>query len=337
MNNINLKDKLGRPLRDLRISVTDRCNFRCTYCMPSDVFGPDYEFMERSALLSFEEITRLAGLFAEAGVKKLRITGGEPLLRKDLHLLIKQLNQLEGIEDIALTTNGSLLEKQAHLLKEAGLDRITVSLDSLDDDRFGQINGQGVKVAPILAGIEAAQKVGMKVKVNMMVRKGINEEEIIDMVRFFSHKNVIVRFIEFMDVGNHNEWKLDEVVTKNEIIERLSEVFQIEPIAPRYFGEVASRFRIKTTGDEIGVISSISDAFCSSCTRARLSADGRVYTCLFANKGESLRNPMRNGETNEQLFHRIDSIWQGRSDRYSEERAEGKKKREKIEMSFIGG
>lgn len=336
MNKSIIEDKLGRPLQDLRISVTDRCNFRCTYCMPAEVFGPDYVFLKRSELLSFEEITRLASLFVNQGVRKLRITGGEPLMRKDIDVLIGMLTAIEGLEDIAMTTNGSLLRKMAPKLQAAGLKRVTVSLDSLDNEKFGRINGQGITADTVLDGIKAAEEAGFQIKINMMVRKGVNEEDLIPMLDHFRGSGHILRFIEFMDVGNSNGWKMDDVVTKKEILERISQHYEIEPVEANYYGEVANRFRLKGTEDEFGIIASVSDAFCSSCTRARLSADGSIYTCLFAARGYSLRNPMRNGETDEELSERIRTIWGGRHDRYSEERKEGKP-HQKIEMSYIGG
>ncbi|HET6872872.1 MAG TPA: GTP 3',8-cyclase MoaA [Sporolactobacillaceae bacterium] len=325
-----------RPLQDLRISVTDRCNFRCTYCMPADVFGKDYAFLKRSELLSFEEITRLTSLFVSLGVRKLRITGGEPLMRKDLDHLIGMLTQIDGVEDLAMTTNGVLLPQMAERLMQAGLKRVTVSLDALDDALFGQINGQGIGVDAVIQGMEAAEAAGLKVKVNMMVRKGINEAQIVPMLDFFRGSGRILRFIEFMDVGNSNGWSLDQVVTKKEILQIIKNTYPVKSLDANYYGEVASRYKLSGTEDEFGIISSVSDAFCGTCTRARLSADGSLYTCLFATKGNSLRNPMRNGESDEELTARITSIWGGRRDRYSEERRT-KSGKTKIEMSYIGG
>lgn len=330
-------DTYKRPLKDLRISLTDRCNFRCTYCMPKEKFGADYPFLTNSQLLSNNEIVRLAKLFVKAGVTKIRLTGGEPLLRPHVEQLICDLKNIPGIEDIAMTTNGSMLINKASRLKENGLDRVTISLDSLKDERFGEINGQGVSCSKVLNGINAACEAGLKVKINMMVRKGINDDEIVDMLEFFKGTGHILRFIEFMDVGNTNDWSLDQVTTKQDIIDKINEVYDVEPLDQQYFGEVANRYRLVESGDEFGVISSISDAFCSSCTRARLSADGSVYTCLFASVGKSLRNPLRNGETDQELFERILSIWSHRTDRYSEERQNVPLKRKKIEMSYIGG
>jgi GTP 3',8-cyclase len=336
MTEQKIMDVHHRPLQDLRISVTDRCNFRCTYCMPADVFGKDYAFLKRSELLSFEEITRLTSLFVSLGVRKLRITGGEPLMRKDLDHLINMLTQIDGVEDLAMTTNGVLLPQMAERLKKAGLKRVTVSLDALDDQLFGQINGQGIGVDAVIKGIEAAEAAGLKVKVNMMVRKGINEEQIVPMLEYFRGTDRILRFIEFMDVGNSNGWSLDQVVTKKDILQIIGNTYPVEPLDANYYGEVATRYKISGTEDEFGIISSVSDAFCGTCTRARLSADGSLYTCLFATKGNSLRNPMRNGESDQELLDRISAIWKGRRDRYSEERRT-KGVKSKIEMSYIGG
>jgi cyclic pyranopterin phosphate synthase len=331
-------DQLKRPLRDLRISVTDKCNFRCTYCMPAEIFGPDFEFLKRDQLLSFEELERLTRIFVETlGVQKIRITGGEPLMRKDLHLLISKINEFNGVEDIAMTTNGSLLPKYATALKEAGLKRVSISLDSLKDEVFGKINGRGVTVQTVLDGIDAAAAVGIQVKINMVVKKGMNEDEIIPMAKFFREKGHILRFIEFMDVGNTNRWKLDDVYTKKQIIEEINTVMPLEPIAPNYLGEVASRYRYVGSNDEVGVISSVSDAFCSSCNRARLSAEGKLYTCLFATNGHDIRTPLRSSLSDEELSNHLQQLWNGRKDRYSEERGHVKRDRNKVEMSHIGG
>ncbi|WP_166001338.1 GTP 3',8-cyclase MoaA [Bacillus sp. Cs-700] len=331
-------DQYKRPLRDLRISVTDRCNFRCRYCMPEETFGPDYEFLPKTSLLQFEEITRLARLFVEMGVEKIRLTGGEPLLRRDLDVLITMLSKINGLTDIALTTNASLLKKQAFKLKKAGLTRVNVSLDAIHDETFGKMNGRGTKIKPVLEGIQAAADAGLQVKINMVVQKGVNDHEIVPMASYFRNSGHIVRFIEYMDVGNSNGWKFDHVMSKKEIIDQLSEVYDLEPLHAAYFGEVASRYQYKDGSGEVGVISSVSDSFCSSCTRARLSADGALYTCLFASKGTSLRNPLRNGATDEELRTLLANLWNGRDDRYSDERTEESVlNREKIEMSFIGG
>ncbi|MCF6138410.1 GTP 3',8-cyclase MoaA [Pseudalkalibacillus berkeleyi] len=335
---MNVLDQLQRPLRDLRISVTDRCNFRCHYCMPPEVFGPDYEFLKKNMLLSFEEITRLTTLFQKrSGIKKVRITGGEPLMRRDLPILIAQLSSIEGIEDIAMTTNGSLLPKYADQLKEAGLDRVTISLDTLDDERFKKINGRNVSVDTVLKGIEAAKSAGLGIKMNMVVQKGINDQDIIPMAEYFKDQGHILRFIEYMDVGNSNGWKMDDVFSKQEIINRVNEVIPIEPVEPNYEGEVATRYRYKGSEGEIGIISSVTDAFCSSCNRARLSAEGKLYTCLFSSKGHDLRGPLRNGKNDEEMMQLIRDIWTKRSDRYSEERTSQTKRDSKVEMSHIGG
>lgn len=339
-NEGSVTDQFNRPLHDLRISVTDRCNFRCTYCMPAEVFGPDYPFLKKQQLLNFEEITRVARLYARRGVNKLRITGGEPLMRRGLDRLIRMLASIDGITDIAMTTNGSLLPNKAKQLKEAGLHRVTVSLDSLDDKTFGQINGRGVKVKRVLKGIEAAKSAGLKVKINMLVKRGVNEKEIVPMARFFQGSGHVLRFIEYMDVGNSNGWKLNDVISKKDILEHLQKEMPLEPTEPNYFGEVASRYRNRETKDEIGIISSITAPFCSSCTRARLSADGRIYTCLFATDGTDIRGPLRNGVDDKGLLDMISETWRQRSDRYSAERTEetiAARKNQKIEMSYIGG
>lgn len=333
-----VKDTFSRPLRDLRISVIDRCNFRCQYCMPADIFGPDFAFLPKSELLTFEEIERLAKIFISLGVEKIRLTGGEPLLRKDLPLLIKKLTAIKGLKDIGLTTNGVLLAKLAGQLKEAGLKRVNVSLDSLDDKLFGQINGRGVGVKTIVQGMMAAKKAGLGVKVNMVVKKGLNDHEIVPMAEFCKKHELQLRYIEFMDVGSTNGWKMDDVVTKKEIFEKLSKHFELESLYPDYFGEVAKRYRYKGTDIEVGFITSVSEAFCSSCTRARLSANGEIYTCLFNGNGHDVRALLRNGASDKELTEFIVDVWKHRTDRYSEERtAETVANRKKIEMSYIGG
>lgn len=333
-------DVRKRPLRDLRISVTDKCNFRCQYCMPAEIFGPDYQFLPQHKLLTFEEITRLTGIFTSLGVGKIRITGGEPLMRKNLPELIRMIRQVEGVHDIAMTTNGSLLAKHATALKEAGLDRVTVSLDSLDDERFGLINGRGYKVSDVLQGIAAAKEAGLSVKINMVVQRGINDQDILPMARYFRDQKHTLRFIEFMDVGNSNGWKLDQVVASSEIVSMIDAEMPLEAVDPNYYGEVASRYRYKETDAEIGLISSVTQAFCSTCTRARLSAEGKMYNCLFASSGEDLRDPLRGGKSDQEIREQIRTIWEGRDDRYSEERLNqtpGLKKPSKVEMSHIGG
>ncbi|MED4753785.1 GTP 3',8-cyclase MoaA [Brevibacillus choshinensis] len=333
-------DTRNRPLRDLRISVTDKCNFRCQYCMPAEIFGPDFEFLPQHKLLSFEEITRLTTIFTSVGVGKIRITGGEPLMRKDLPTLIRMIRQVEGVQDIAMTTNGSLLARHAKALKEAGLDRVTVSLDSLDDERFGRMNGRGYRVSDVLKGIEAAAEAGLSVKMNMVVQRGVNDEDILPMARYFREQNHTLRFIEFMDVGNSNGWKLDQVVPSSEIVHMIHEEMPLVPIDPNYYGEVASRYRYVGTDQEIGLISSVTQAFCFTCTRARLSAEGKLYNCLFASSGNDLREPLRDGKTDDEIRELIRTIWEERDERYSEVRLNdtpGLNKRSKVEMSHIGG
>ena len=331
-------DKLGRPIRDLRISVTDRCNFRCTYCMPKEVFGDDYVFLPKKELLSFEEIERFAKLFASLGVEKLRLTGGEPLMRRDLPVLVEKLLKIEGINDIGLTTNGVLLRQYAQPLYDAGLRRLNMSLDALDPEIFGKMNGRGIKPDFILANIEHAQKIGFEIKVNMVVQKGVNESEILPMAAYFKERGIMLRYIEFMDVGNDNGWSFEQVVTKKEIYQVLKEVYEIEPADQHYYGEVAKRYRYKDNDAEVGFITSVSESFCSSCTRARLSSDGKFFTCLFASEGFDLRELIRSGLTDDELLEKITNVWERRVDRYSDERTEQTaKNRKKIGMSYIGG
>ncbi|GAA0613730.1 GTP 3',8-cyclase MoaA [Virgibacillus siamensis] len=336
--NSPVKDQFGRVLKDLRISVIDKCNLRCTYCMPKEIFGEDYVFLPEEELLRFEEITRLARSFASLGVEKIRITGGEPLMRRDLDQLIAELINIPGIKDIALTTNGILLPKKAKKLKEAGLKRVNISLDAIEDDVFKQINGKGVVTLPVLKGIQAAQAAGLQVKINMVVKKGMNESQILPMARHFKNTDVILRFIEFMDVGNHNGWDLNNVISKQQIIDRINAEMPIEAAEENYYGEVASRYRYKDGGGEIGVISSVTDSFCGTCTRIRLSADGKLYTCLFASEGFDIRSKIRNHISDEELTDALSKLWGRRNDRYSDERSEKKhNNRRKIEMSYIGG
>lgn len=294
-------DKLQRPLKDLRISVTDRCNFRCRYCMPEEIFGPDYSFLSNDKILSFDEIERITRIFVSLGVRKLRITGGEPLLRRGLPQLIERLNKVDGVEDIGLTTNGSLLKKFAPDLYKAGLSRVTVSLDSLEEERFFYLNGNRSKVQRVLEGIQAAAEVGMKIKINMVVQKGKNEQDILQMAQYFKENKHILRFIEYMDVGNYNGWELKEVVSKQEIVDMIHQVMPLERIEANYAGEVATRYSYIGSDEEIGVISSVTDSFCSSCTRARISAEGKLYTCLFASKGNDLRELLRSDYTDEEI------------------------------------
>ena len=338
INKQPITDKFGRPLKDLRISVIDQCNLRCTYCMPKEIFGPDYVFLPEEELLSFEEIIRLATHFSALGVNKIRLTGGEPLMRKNLEKLIERLAMIDGIDDIALTTNGIFLPRKAKLLKAAGLERVNISLDAIEDEVFKKINGKGVVTLPVLKGIEAAQAAGLQVKINMVVKKGMNESQIIPMARHFKGSNIILRFIEFMDVGNHNGWDFQHVVSKKEIIDRIHEEMPLEPAEENYVGEVASRYRYLDGSGEIGVISSVTDSFCGTCTRLRLSADGKLYTCLFASGGYDIKQELRQGLTDAELEKSLRNLWAQRTDRYSDERAERKNEnRKKIEMSYIGG
>jgi len=331
-------DQFKRPLRDLRISVTDRCNFRCAYCMPAEVYHENFQFLPHDEVLRYEEITRLARIAVGLGVVKLRITGGEPLVRRDIVTLVEQLAQIGGVEDVAMTTNGYLLEKVAQSLKDAGLARVTVSLDSLDNDVFLKMNGGKADVAPVLAGIRAAERAGMTpIKVNAVVQRGVNDHTIVDLARFCKDNGYILRFIEFMDVGTRNGWKLDQVVPAKEIIERIDAALPLERIEGNYFGEVAERHHYRDGGGELGVIASVTQPFCGTCTRLRLSADGKIYTCLFALRGTSLRDPMRAGATDDELSAIFAGVWKKRTDRYSEIRTEQTASSKKIEMYYIGG
>ncbi|WP_436865399.1 GTP 3',8-cyclase MoaA [Bacillus fungorum] len=331
-------DFFGRPLQDLRISVIDRCNFRCTYCMPAEVFGPDYAFLKDEFLLTFDEIERLAKLFVSIGVRKIRITGGEPLLRKDVTKLIARLVKIDGLVDIGLTTNAIHLTKQAKALKEAGLHRVNVSLDAIDDDVFKGINGRNINTKPVIKGIMTAKEVGLDVKVNMVVKKGMNDHQVLPMAAYFKEQGITLRFIEFMDVGSTNGWNFDQVVTKRELIEMIHSVYPLEPAEAHYFGEVAKRYRYVGTNVEVGFITSVSESFCSSCTRARISADGKFYTCLFATEGLDVRELLRGNLSDDELLSVIQDVWMNRKDRYSDERTEeSAKNRPKIEMSYIGG
>jgi GTP 3',8-cyclase len=331
-------DTLGRPLRDLRISVTDRCNFRCTYCMPKEVFGRDYEYVPRASLLTFEEIARLTRIFTDLGVSKVRLTGGEPLLRTELEHLVSMLAGLTGVEDLTLTTNGSLLERKAGALADAGLSRVTVSLDSLDDPTFMAMNDVGFPVARVLDGIEAAAAAGLgPIKVNMVVKRGVNDGDVVAMARHFKGTGHIVRFIEFMDVGTTNGWRLESVVPAADIVERISAEMPLEAVAPNYRGEVANRYRYVDGSGEIGVIASVTRPFCGDCSRVRLSAEGGMYTCLFATRGHDLRAPLRDGMSDDGIAATITGLWGGRGDRYSELRSEETARWQKIEMSYIGG
>ena len=332
-----LTDKLGRPVRDLRISVTDRCNFRCVYCMPKEVFGRDYPFLPRTELLTFEEIERLARTFAGLGVEKIRITGGEPLVRRDLETLVGMLAQIDGL-DLTLTTNGALLAQKAQALSDAGLKRITISLDSLDDEVFRAMNDVDFPVGRVLDGIDAALAAGLEpVKVNVVVKRGLNEDGILPMARHFRGTGVVLRFIEYMDVGHTNGWRLDDVVPAAEIVAAIGAELPLEPVEPAYRGEVANRWRYVDGSGEVGVISSVTQPFCGDCTRARLSADGKVYTCLFAVQGHDLRALLRDGASDEELSAAIAAVWRARTDRYSELRSAATVDLPKVEMSYIGG
>lgn len=336
-------DKLDRPVRDLRISVTDRCNFRCTYCMPAEIFGERYEFLPRPHILTFEEIERLARLFAQAGVSKLRITGGEPLVRANLPELVGKLSKIDGIDDIALTTNGYLLAKNAQALKDAGLSRLTISLDSIDEDIFKKMSGRPQGPANTLEGITVATELGFSpIKINVVVQRGVNDHTLVDTARYFKGTGAIVRFIEFMDVGTKNGWELSQVVTSKEVIDIIGEEFALEPVDPNYSGEVASRYRYMDGEGEIGVISSVSEPFCGNCTRARLSTDGKLVTCLFASGGTDFKTAMRDGAADDEIAGMIARVWTGRDDRYSELRSKDTEFQagtagDKVEMYYIGG
>jgi cyclic pyranopterin phosphate synthase len=332
-------DTLARPVRDLRISVTDRCNFRCVYCMPKEVFDADYPFLHHDELLTFEEIVRIAKVFhAVGGIQKVRLTGGEPLLRRDIERLVGLLREALPRVDLTLTTNGSALKAKARALKEAGLDRVTVSLDSLDDATFRAMNDVDFPVSKVLEAIDAAATAGLApVKVNMVVKRGMNDQQVVDMARHFRGTGHVVRYIEYMDVGSTNGWLMDDVIPSAEVIRRIQESFPMEPVGSRYAGEVAKRWRYKDGEGEIGVISSVTHAFCASCTRARLSTDGQVYTCLFAQRGYDLRALVRRGADDAELVRAVRGIWQSRADRYSEIRTSETARDRKVEMSFIGG
>ncbi len=332
-----LRDRRGRRVHDLRISVTDRCNFRCVYCMPKTVYGRDYPFLPRSEVLSYEEITRLARLFAAHGVEKIRLTGGEPLLRHDLEELIAQLAAIPGVE-LTLTTNGSLLAKKAATLKAAGLHRVTVSLDALDDPTFAKMNDVGCRVDQVLEGIAAAAEAGLApIKLNTVVKRGVNEHAVLDLARRFRGSGHITRFIEYMDVGGAAGWRMDEVVPSAEVIGRIDREFPLEPIDANYPGEVAERWRYKDGAGEIGVIASVTQAFCAGCTRARLSTEGKLYTCLFAQGGHDLRALLRAGRSDAEIDAAIAAIWRARDDHYSEIRTAETAAQKKIEMHYIGG
>jgi cyclic pyranopterin phosphate synthase len=332
----DLTDVYQRPLRDLRISVTDRCNFRCTYCMPKEIFGKDHEFLPRADLLTFDEMTMIARTFVERGVEKIRITGGEPLLRKGIEKLVGMIRSVEGVQDLTLTTNASLLVRKAQALAAAGLDRVTVSLDALDDPTFQRMNDVGFPVGAVLEGIEAAAEAGLgPIKINAVVQRGVNDHAVLDMAGHFRGTGHIVRFIEYMDVGNTNGWRLDDVVPAEEMISAINEIYPLEAVPANYPGEVANRFRYLDGEGEVGVIASVTQPFCGSCTRARISAEGSLYTCLFATAGTNLRDAVRNGED---LGAIVDAVWSQRTDRYSEIRSSQTVSiGSRVEMSYIGG
>ena len=335
--NARNSDRRGRPLRDLRISVTDRCNFRCVYCMPKAVFGKDYQFLEHQELLSFEEITRLARIFAAHGIEKIRLTGGEPLVRRNIESLIEMLAAIPGL-DLTLTTNGSLLTKKARALKAAGLKRITVSLDSLDDDVFMKMNDVDFPVSRVLEGIDAAATAGLgPIKINMVVKRGLNDHSVTAMARHFRGSGHILRFIEYMDVGATNGWRLDDVVTAKQIVDMIGTEAPLAPADPHYRGEVAQRWRYLDGSGEIGVIASVTQAFCRDCTRARLSTEGKLFTCLFATEGHDFKSLLRGGASDDAIAEKIATVWQNRDDNYSEIRTAATAGLKKVEMSYIGG
>ena len=338
MNRVPILDKFRRPLRDLRVSVTDRCNFRCPYCMPAEIYGERYKFLPRNDLLTFEEITRIVNITVGLGVKKVRITGGEPLVRQEVEKLVSMISRINGVEDLAMTTNAYLLSGMAQTLKDAGLHRITVSMDSVDDDVFQRMNGRGFGTAKVMNGIDSAKRAGFNpIKINAVVQKGINDHTLVDLAKWCRDNGHIPRFIEYMDVGTLNEWKLDEVLPANEIVRIIGEELPVKQLDPAYVGEVARRYRYLDDKGEFGVISSVTQPFCGDCTRLRLSPEGRIVTCLFAETGTDLREPMRNGATDEQVSDIIQGTWRVREDRYSEERTTMNEPRSKVEMYHIGG
>ena len=331
-------DKLGRQLKDLRISVTDRCNFRCPYCMPSEIYGDRYQFLPKDDLLTFDEITRLASIFANLGVNKIRITGGEPLVRNSVEELIANLSYIPEIVDLTMTTNGYLLPQKAQLLKNSGLNRITISLDTLDEDVFRRMNGRNFGPDRVVEGIKSAEKAGLTpIKINAVIQRDVNDHTILQLANFVRDRGHILRFIEYMDVGTLNNWNMSEVVPANEIIQMIDREMPLEALKPLYPGEVANRYRYKDDGGEIGVITSVTNPFCSDCTRLRLSPEGSVYTCLFSDQGTDLRSPLRTGATDYELRRLIIGLWQNRVDRYSEIRSSVAGKKKKIEMYHIGG
>ncbi len=337
---MTVTDQMGRPLRDLRVSVTDRCNFRCGYCMPREVFGPGFKFLPRSEVLTFEEITVVVRAAVALGARKVRLTGGEPLLRRDLPELVRMLAQVDGVEDLAMTTNGALLDRYAAPLAEAGLNRVTVSLDSVDPVVFEAMNGVGVELEQVLRGLESAAATALHpVKLNAVIRRGVNDQGIVPLAAFARDRGYVLRLIEYMDVGETHGWRLEEVVPAREVVARISARWPLDPVAPAYPGEVASRFRYRDGGGEVGVISSVTAPFCGGCTRLRLSADGRVHTCLFSRGGLDLRPTLRSGAGQSGAEAALRSLWSARRDRYSEERAEMSADHlaPKVEMSYLGG
>ena len=333
-----ITDRLDRPFRDLRVSVTDRCNFRCPYCMPAEIYGDRYQFLPRDDLLTFEEIERLAAIMARLGAVKVRLTGGEPLVRSDIEKLVAMLARVSGIEDLTMTTNGYLLPRKAEELKRAGLHRLSISLDSLDEEVFKKMNGRGFGVDKVLEGISAAEDAGFSpLKINAVVQRGVNDHTIVDMARYFKERGHVMRFIEYMDVGTRNGWRLDEVTPADEIIARIDAEMPLEPVGSGYRGEVALRYRYRDGGGEVGVIASVTRPFCGDCTRLRLSPEGRLVTCLFATLGTDLRGPVRSGASDADLERLIRGVWAVREDRYSEQRASMTEPREKVEMYHIGG
>jgi len=334
-----ITDSFGRPLMDLRISVTDRCNFRCQYCMPKEIFGKDYDFLPREELLSFEEITRFVNIIAPFGVRKIRLTGGEPLVRKDVEKLVGMLREAHPDLDMAMTTNGSILPHKAQTLKEHGLDRVTISLDAIDDETFKAMNDVDFPVERVLEGIQAADEAGLHpIKINMVVKRGVNDDNIIPMAEFFREKGHILRFIEYMDVGSTNGWRMDDVVPAREIVEKINDVYPLEPLDAKYHGEVANRYQYQDGKGEIGLIASVTQPFCGECTRLRLSAPGELFTCLFATDGHDVKKLIRGDASDDDIAAFIASLWNRRTDRYSEIRTEeGSQDTDKVEMSYIGG
>ena len=333
-----LTDTHNRPLRDLRISVTDRCNFRCRYCMPAEIFGSGYQFLPRQEILRFSEIETIARNCVALGVRKLRLTGGEPLMRRDLPVLVKMLASIDDVEDLAMTTNGALLTRHAQTLKDAGLHRVTVSLDALDAELFGKMNGVGASPQHVIDGIDAALNVGLGLKLNAVIQKGVNENQIIPLAEFAQQRGIPIRYIEFMDTGTSNGWKLEQVISSAQVLEALLTQFPLEPLPEQIKGATAKRYGLEDQhGFEVGFISSVTQPFCAACNRIRLSADGHFYTCLFANHGYDIKSPLRAGESPEQLQARISTLWHNRSDNYSEQRSANTSPKDKIEMSYIGG